>query len=69
MMFTKSLQPYDGFVQDCSVSIAHVLQMLQSYTEPQNSTEMSIEKQNLDGLAQDCGNSSAYALELPQSFT
>ena len=47
----------NGLVQDCSISIANVLELLQSCT-----------KQS-DGLVQDCSNSIAKALQLPQSCT
>ena len=48
----------DDLAQDCSISIANALEILQSCTKP-----------SIDGLAQDCSISIANALEILQSCT
>ena len=74
--------PYhvDGLVQDCSISMADALEMLQSCTNcyvvfkqeliAPNSYDFCLDQQDyVDGLVQDCSNSSALAVELLQSCT
>ena len=59
-------------MEDCSISSANALEILQSSTKASIYPciiilELDLEK--FDGLVQDCSNSSALAMELLQSCT
>ena len=55
-----------GLVQDCSISSALALEILQPCMKPM--IDGWVSARTIHGLAQYCGNSIANALELPQSW-
>ena len=70
----------DGLVQDCSISTALAVEILQSCTEPSTcirdpmsiyrcANTLELHLSNIDGLVQDCSISSALAVEILQSCT
>ena len=66
-------QYIDGLVQDCCISSANALEILQSYTEPSICHIAHLVGQNMgyhfDGFVQQRRNSSALAMELRLSCT
>ena len=54
-----------GFVQDCSISTANALEILQPCTKPLIHGSASV----MFGFVQDCSISTANALEILQSYT